>query len=63
MLDKHILVDSVFIESKKAFVSVYYNKVLIMLAAYGINGNLFGWINLFLTDFKQHALVNNYYSE
>ena len=57
-----MLVDCVFIDFKKAFDSVCHNKLLIKLAAYGINGNL-GWINSFLSDRKQRVLVNNCYSE
>ena len=33
------------------------------MAAYGINGNLLGWINSFPPDRKQRVLVNNCYSE
>ena len=62
-LDKHMLVDCVFIDFKKAFDSVCHNKFLIKLAAYGINGNFLGWINSFLSDRKQVVLVNNCYSE
>ena len=62
-LDKHMLVDCVFIDFKKAFDSVCHNKLLIKLAAYGINGNLLGWINSFLSGRKQRVLVNNCYSE
>ena len=61
-LDKHMLVDCVFIDFKKAFDSVCHNKLLIKLAAYGINGNL-GWINSFLSDRKQRVLLNSCYSE
>ena len=58
-----MLVDCVFIDFKKAFDSVCHDKLLIKLAAYGINGNLLGWINSFLSDRKQRVLVNNCYSE
>ena len=58
-----MLVDCVFIDFKKAFDSVCHNKLLIKLAAYGINGNLLGWINSFLSGRKQRVLVNNCYSE
>ena len=58
-----MLVDRVFIDFKKAFVSVCHNKLLIKLAAYGINGKLLGWINSFLSDRKQRVLVNKSYSE
>ena len=61
--DKHMLVDCVFIDFKKAFNSVCHNKLLIKMAACGINGNLLGWINSFLSDRKQRVLVNNCYSE
>ena len=52
-----MLIDCVFIDFKKAFDSVRHNKLLIKLAAYGMNGNLFGWINLFLTDGKQRKYL------
>ena len=58
-----MLVDCVFIDFKKIFDSVCHNKLLIKLAAYGINGNFLGWINSFLSDRKQRVLVNNCYSE
>ena len=58
-----MLVDCVFIDFKKAFDSVYQNKLLIKLAAYDTIGNLLGWMNSFLTDRKQHILVNNCYSK
>ena len=62
-LDKHLLVYCGFIDIKKAFDCVCHNKLLIKLAAYGINENLCGWINSFLPDRQQRVLVNNYYSE
>ena len=61
-LDKHMLVDCVFIDFKKAFDSICHNKLLIKLVAYGINGNLLGWINSFLSGRKQRVLLNNCYS-
>jgi Reverse transcriptase (RNA-dependent DNA polymerase)/Endonuclease-reverse transcriptase len=62
-LDSHLHVDCVFIDFKKAFDSVCHNKLLIKLAAYGINGNLLGWIKSFLSNRKQRVRVNNCYSE
>ena len=62
-LDKHMLVDCIFIDFNKAFDSVCHNKLFNKMAAYGIDGNLLGWINSFLSDHKQRVLVNNCYSE
>ena len=63
VLDNHLLVDCIFIDFKKAFDSVCHNKLLIKLAAYGISGNLLGWIKSFLSDRKQHVCVNNCFSD
>ena len=62
-LDNYLLVDCIFINFKKAFDSVCHNKLLIKLAAYGISGNLLGWIKSFLSDRKQHVCVNNCFSD
>ena len=62
-LDNHMQIDCVFIDFKKAFDSVCHNKLLLKLAAYGITGNLLGWMKSFLTDRKQRVHVNNCYSD
>ena len=57
-LDNKTPVDIVYLDYKKAFDSVPYERLLVKLGSIGIGGNLLNWIGSFLTDRKQVVVVN-----
>ena len=57
-LDNKTPVDIVYLDYKKAFDSVPYERLLVKLGSIGIGGNLLNWIRSFLTDRKQVVVVN-----
>ena len=57
-LDNKTPVDIVYLDYKKAFDSVPYERLLVKLGSIGIGGNLLNWICSFLTDRKQVVVVN-----
>ena len=50
--------DIIYFDFKKAFDSVSHNKLLTKLRAYGISGDLFDWIEAFLSNRKQAVTYN-----
>ena len=57
-LDNRTPVDIIYLDYKKAFDSVPYERLLVKLGSIGIGGNLLNWIRSFLTDRKQVVVVN-----
>lgn len=51
--------DIIYFDFKKAFDSVSHNKLLTKLRAYGISGDLFDWIEAFLSNRKQAVTICN----
>ena len=56
------LIYIVYLDFKKAFDSVPHQRLLCKLATYGITGNIFKWIKVFLTNRHQRERVRNHYS-
>ena len=63
MIDEGHEVDVVYLDFSKAFDKVPHQRLLQKLRSYGINGKLLSWIEAFLTDLKQHVIVNGCKSE
>ena len=60
-LDKTVnggVVDTIYMDFAKAFDKVPHKRLLHKLKAYGIKGNILGWIEAFLTDREQVVQVN-----
>ena len=51
--------DIIFIDLKKAFDSVSYQKLLSKIESYGIQGDLLEWLKAFLTDRTQTVKIRN----
>jgi len=51
--------DIIYFDFKKAFDSVSHSKLLTKLRAYGISGDLFDWIEAFLSNRKQAVTICN----
>jgi len=58
-VESKLITDVLYIDFRKAFDSVSHNKLLIKLKAYGIEGNLIGWIESFLYNRTQVVRLNN----
>ena len=63
MIDEGHEVVVVYLDFSKAFDKVPHQRLLQKLRSYGINGKLLSWIEAFLTDLKQHVIVNGCKSE
>ncbi len=50
--------DILYIDLRKAFDTVPHKRLLAKLRGYGIDGNVYSWIEDFLKDRKQRVLVN-----
>ena len=57
------VVDSIYLDFSKAFDSVPHQRLLNKLTAYGIEGNIYKWIEGFLTGRRQEVCVNGVNSE
>ena len=55
-------VDMIYLDYRKAFDSVPFERLLVKLYAYRIRGKLLQWIREFLTNRKQKLSVNNHSS-
>ncbi len=62
-LDSSKCIDTFFLDFQKAFDSVPHERLLSKLAAYGISGNIAGWIRKFLTNRHQRVIVEKGKSE
>jgi ribonucleases P/MRP protein subunit RPP40 len=58
-VDKRKNIDVIYIDFSKAFDTVCHNKLLIKLRAYGIQGNLLGWIKSFLYNRSQKVKIDS----
>ena len=58
-IESRSITDVVFVDFKKAFDSVSHAKLVMKLKAYGISGNLFGWINSFLSGRSQSVKIGS----
>ena len=57
------VVDSIYLDFAKAFDTVPHRRLIGKLEAYGIKGNILGWITAFLSDRTQVVKVNGVESE
>jgi hypothetical protein len=57
--DEHTPFDCVYLDYKKAFDSVPHSRLLRKIQAFGIEGNLYSWIESFLTDRRQRVRVDD----
>ena len=57
-LDDNTPVDSIYLDSRKAFDSVPFERLLAKLHAYGIRGKIHQWIRDFLHNRKQTVVIN-----
>ena len=62
-LDDHIPVDVAYLDFRKAFDSVPYQRLLEKLEGYGISGDVYSWIEDFSSDRTQFVSVNGAKSE
>ena len=58
ILDKGKSLDVVYLDYKKAFDSVPYERLLTKLYAYGIRGKVLAWIRNFLTNRFRRVVIN-----
>ena len=62
-LDEGIAVDNIYLDFTKAFDKVPHKRLLVKLAAYGINGEILWWLENFLSNRRQRVVVNGVYSD
>ena len=55
-------VDVIFLDFQKAFDTVPHQRLLKKLNHYGIRGNIYNWLDIWLTQRKQRAVVSGYES-
>ena len=55
-IDEGSPVDIIYLDSKKAFNKVPYQRLLLKLKAYGIGDGIINWIKKWLTD-RRHCVV------
>ena len=61
-IDQGTPFDAIYLDFRKAFDTVPHQRLLTKLKAYGITGNLYHWIESFLTDRTQYVRVGKEYS-
>ena len=57
-LNTNSQIDAVYLDFKKAFGSVAHNELLFKLWSFGITGNLWMWLQAYLTNRVQCVSVN-----
>ena len=57
-LDGNDNINVIYMDFQKAFDSVSHERLLKKLYSYGIQGNLLGWIRIFLKNRKQRVVLN-----
>lgn len=62
-LDNGENIDVIYLDFRKAFDTVPFERLIIKLQAYGICGNMLEWIRSFLEDRQQRVIVNGETSE
>ena len=62
-LDNKTPVDAAYLDFRKAFDSVPHQRLMTKLKGYGIDGNIYRWIEDFLTDRTQFVAINGIKSE
>ena len=63
ILDEDGIIDDINMDFQKAFDSVPHRRLLGKLESYGIQGDILGWIEAFLTGRMQKVTVNGHSSE
>ena len=63
VLDEGGGVDVIYMDFQKAFDSVPHRRLLLKLEAAGIQQNVLGWVNSFLSNRKQRVVINGTFSE
>ena len=58
-LDQGYSVDVIYLDFQKAFDSVPHQRLLKKIYGYGIRGNLYNWIEDFLTHRRQRVVMNS----
>ena len=53
-------VDVIFLDFQKAFDTVPHQRLLKKLNHYGIRGNIYNWLDIWLTQRKQRVVVSGY---
>ena len=59
LIDQGESFDCLYYDYRKAFDRVAHSRLLVKLKAYGICGNIFAWIEDFLSNRTQHVTVNS----
>lgn len=59
MLDQNNNLDVLYCDFKKAFDSVPHQRLMKKVKSFGIEGNVAGWINDFITGRRQRVCINN----
>ena len=61
--DQGYSVDGIYLDFQKAFDSVPHQRLLKKIYGYGIRGNLYNWIENFLTHRRQRVVMDSAKSE
>ncbi len=61
--DKRMNVDKLILDFSKAFNTVPHACLLKKLKSYGIKGNIWGWIEAWLTDHQRQVVLDGERSE
>ena len=61
--DRHIQVDAIFLDIRKAFSKVKHSKLIQKLEAYGIDNHVMDWIKDFLNDREQRVVLDGVSSD
>ena len=59
-MDYRRQVDVIFLDFQKAFDTVPHQRLLKKLNHYGIRGNIYNWLDIWLTQKKQRVVVSGY---
>ena len=62
-LDRHIPVDALYLDFRKAFDTVPHRRLLSKLHGYGIRGQVLKWVDDFLSGRQQYVSVNGKHSD
>ena len=57
-LDGRTPVDAIYLDFRKAFDTVSHKRLLSKLKSYGVHGQVFGWVENFLSNRTQYVSVN-----
>jgi len=62
-VDKGLPVDAIYLVFKKAFDKVPHGRLMSKVRVYGVDGEVYNWINNWLNGREQRVVVNGIHSD